>query len=231
MPDWSAPQRPIDHAEESLVTAILDGDFTPGQALPGERDLASQLGVTRPTLREALRRLERDGWLTIQQGKHTRVNDFWREGGPNILAAMARYSDHLPPEFVTKLLEVRSVLAPAYIGAAVARRATEAEALVVQHEQLDDTAEAFARFDWHLHHGLSELSGNPVYTLILNGFSGFYEEVATVYFKPPEARQVSRDFYQLLQVAAREKNVILAEQASKDVMRKSIELWRATSDE
>lgn len=49
--------RPSEHAESALVTAILDGEFPPGSALPGERVLAGQLGVTRPTLREAIQRL------------------------------------------------------------------------------------------------------------------------------------------------------------------------------
>ena len=76
MNHWSAPQRPNDYAEQSLVTAILEGTFAPGDTLPGERALAAELGITRPTLREALQRLARDGWLTIHQGKPTVVNDF-----------------------------------------------------------------------------------------------------------------------------------------------------------
>ena len=85
---WSAPQRPAAYAEEALVNAILDGTYPAGTTLPGERDLAAQLGVTRPTLREVLGRLERDGWLTVRHGKATRVNDLWREGGLNVLEAI-----------------------------------------------------------------------------------------------------------------------------------------------
>ena len=57
---WEAPKRPVEHAEDHLITAILDGTFPPGSTLPGERELSAQLGVTRPTLREVLRRLEGD---------------------------------------------------------------------------------------------------------------------------------------------------------------------------
>ena len=69
------PVRPNERAEQWLVTAILDGDLPPGSTLPAERTLATQLGVTRPTLREAIQRLARDGWLTIAHGKPTVVND------------------------------------------------------------------------------------------------------------------------------------------------------------
>lgn len=226
MPDWKRPQKPIDHVEESLVTAILDSVYAPGDTLPGERDLARQLGVTRPTLREALRRLERDGWVTIRQGKSTRINDFWREGGPNILTAIVRYGEHLPADFITKLLEVRRALAPAYVGAAVAHNGPQAAALAAEGKQLADTAEAFAAFDWRLHHTLALLSDNPVYTLILNGFSGFYEEVACLYFARSEARAFSRRFYHRLAEAAAKRDAEAAEALSREVMESSISLWR-----
>jgi GntR family negative regulator for fad regulon and positive regulator of fabA len=226
MPEWKAPQRPIDHAEASLVTAILDGHYEPGDHLPGERDLSTQLGVTRPTLREALRRLERDGWLTIHQGKSTRVNDFWREGGPNILGAMARYGDHLPPSFVTQLLEVRCVLAPAYTKAAVRNDPPAVTALVAAYEEIGAGAAAYARFDWQLHHKLTVLSGNPIYTLILNGFASFYAVTAPRYFARPEARLVSRDFYHDLHAAAAAEDATRAAAVTRTVMKKSIRLWQ-----
>jgi GntR family negative regulator for fad regulon and positive regulator of fabA len=228
MPEWKAPQRPIDHVEESLVKAILDGVYAPGSRLPGERALSEQLGVTRPTLREALRRLERDGWLTIQQGKATRVNDFWREGGPNILSAMVRYGDHLPPGFVSNLLEVRCLLAPAYTAAAVRDNAPAVKALLEPHETLAESAAAFAIFDWRLHHGLTILSNNPIYTLILNGFAGFYEEAAGRYFSRPEARAASRSFYRRLLAAARRGAAEKAEMVTQEMMEESIRLWQAS---
>lgn len=227
MPVWEAPKKPVDHVEEALVSAILNGTYSPGDVLPGERDLARQLGVTRPTLREVLGRLERDGWLTIQQGKSTRVNDFWREGGPNILAAMVRYGNRLPPNFVSNLLEVRCVLAPAYIRAAVSNAAAEVATLLEQHTALADEASAYALYDWRLHHELTLLSGNPIYTLILNGFAGFYEEAAERYFARPKAREASRSFYQKLLQAAGAADASAAEATSEAMMKHSIELWQA----
>ena len=150
MPNWSAPQRPAAYAEQSLVSAILDGTYPPGSTLPGERELARQLGVTRPTLRETLQRLECEGWMTIRQGKSTRVNDIWREGGLTVLSALVRYSDQLPPNFVPNLLEVRLALAPAYTRAAVERSATTVAAFLEGYSELDDSPEAFAAFDWAL---------------------------------------------------------------------------------
>jgi GntR family negative regulator for fad regulon and positive regulator of fabA len=230
MADWSAPQRPAAYAEEALVTAILDGTYPPGTTLPGERDLAMQLGVTRPTLRETLQRLACEGWLTIHQGKATRVNDFWREGGLNVLGAMVRYSRQLPDDFVPNLLAVRLALAPAYAYAAVERSAPEVIACLTDHANLEESPEAFAAFDWALHRTLTIASENPVYTLILNGFAGFYEQMACLYFARPEARTSSRVFYGDLLAAAQRQDAAEAQQITRSVMQASIDLWYQAND-
>jgi GntR family negative regulator for fad regulon and positive regulator of fabA len=226
MNNWSAPQRPAAYAEETLVAAILDGTYSPGSTLPGERDLAAQLGVTRPTLREALQRLACDGWLTIQQGKATVVNDYWREGGLGVLGALVRYGQQLPADFIPNLLEVRLALAPAYTRAAVDRAAEAVAGCLARTATLTDSPQAFAAFDWTLHHTLTVTSGNPVYTLILNGFAGFYEDVAHLYFTPPAARATSRAFYAALLDAARHGDSAAAEQITRSVMEESIRLWQ-----
>jgi GntR family negative regulator for fad regulon and positive regulator of fabA len=223
---WSAPQRPAAYAEETLVDAILDGTYPAGTTLPGERDLAAQLGVTRPTLREVLGRLERDGWLTIHHGKSTRVNDFWREGGLNVLDALARRPNGLPPDFVLRLLEVRLALAPAYARDAVRCGAAEVVACLEGAAGLADTPEAYAEFDWGLHHALTVASGNPVYTFILNGFAGLYRRMALLYFARPEARASSQAFYQELLAAGRRKSPAAAQRVVARVMKESIALWQ-----
>jgi GntR family negative regulator for fad regulon and positive regulator of fabA len=224
----SAPARPVVHAEQALIQAILDGSYPPGSPLPAERELAVRLGVTRPTLREALQRLARDGWLTIRQGKPTQVNDFWREGGLNILGALASYGQHLPPEVVVSLLEVRLALAPAYIGAAVQHAPAAAAALLQDAPAPDDPPARYAEFDWRLHRGLALASGNPIYPLILNGFAGIYGQMAQRYFAPPEARARSLAFYTALRQTAQAGDSAEAARLSQAVMRDSIDLWRLT---
>lgn len=230
MPSWTAPLRPAAYAEEALVEAILDGTYPPGSALPGERDLAVQLGVTRPTLREVLGRLARDGWLTVRHGKATRVNDYWREGGLKVLEALARRQEALPPNFVLHLLQVRLALAPAYAGDAVRHAAAQVVDCLQGATGLPDTPEAYAEFDWLLHHALTVASGNPVYTLILNGFAGLYQRMALLYFSQPRARATSQTFYQEFLRAARQGDVAAARRIVRRVMKASIALWTAAQD-
>jgi len=230
MTEWLAPVRPRAHAESVLLAAILDGTFPPGTTLPGERTLAAQLGVTRPTLREALQRLARDGWLTVAHGKLTLVNNYWEEGGLNVLGSLVAHSDHLPPDFIAQLLEVRLHLAPAYTRAAVAREATALIAFLDDAGTLATPAD-FARFDWQLHHLLTVRSGNPIYTLILNGFRGFYEDIARRYFAAPEARAQSVAFYARLRAAAAAADADGAEALCREVMRASQITWARREEE
>ncbi len=87
----------------SGITASLPGLF-----LPAERELSELIGVTRTTLREVLQRLARDGWLTIQHGKPTKVNNFWETSGLNILETLARLDHESVPQLIDNLLSVRT---------------------------------------------------------------------------------------------------------------------------
>jgi GntR family negative regulator for fad regulon and positive regulator of fabA len=225
--NWSQPPRPAELTEQRLIQAVLSGEFPPGSTLPSERELAALLGVTRPTLREVLQRLARDGWFDIQHGKPTRVRDYWREGNMNVLSALVRHSERLPDDFVPNLLAVRLSLAPAYTRAAVERAADEVVALLNGCADLEDDAHEFAQADWNLHHGLTLASGNPVFTLILNGFADFYVEMAGRYFSQPNARAASRRWYADLLTAAQSGDAEAAERATRQAMQESIEHWRA----
>ena len=217
--------RPAEYAEKTLVEEIIGGRLSPGAALPAERELAAHLGVARPALREALQRLARDGWLDIQHGKTTRVKNYWREGGLNVLSSLVRHSAELPADFIPNLMDVRLALAPAYTWMAVRRASEDVISALQTAPDIESGALVFATFDWQLHYTLTIASGNPIYTLILNGFAGFYEEMAKHYFTNPDARLASCEFYQQLRQAAQERNATGAEEAARRAMLRSLELW------
>ena len=226
--NWELPLRPAELVENRLINAIVDGDFPINSNLPSERDLAQQLGVTRPTLREALQRLARDGWIDIHHGKSTRVRDYWHEGNLAVLGTIARHQDHVPPDFVPNLLHVRELLAPAYARLAVKRSAKHLVKYLNDYADLVDTPDAFAKADWELHHYLTVESGNPIFTLILNGFKELYSQMGSVYFTPPKARARSRQFYADLRAAAQARDPDRAEKITREVMHASIDLWKSS---
>jgi DNA-binding FadR family transcriptional regulator len=69
------PQRLYRQIAEQLRTLMLGGEFEPGSRLPAERDLARQLGVSRPSVREALIALEVEGWVEVRTGSGVYVLD------------------------------------------------------------------------------------------------------------------------------------------------------------
>ncbi len=58
---------------EQLRALILSGEFDVGTRLPAERDLATSLGVSRPSVREALIALEVEGWVEVRPGSGIHV--------------------------------------------------------------------------------------------------------------------------------------------------------------
>ena len=203
MNQWKPVQKPAEIAEQRLLEAILSGHFAVNSSLPGERDLAAQIGVTRPTLREALQRLARDGWLDIQHGKPTRVRDYWQEGNMGVLSVLAQMPSHQTPDFVAHLLEIRVLLAPAYTCQAIQAAPAEIAALLATYAEIEDSPVAFARADWELHHLLTLRAENPIFPLLLNSFQSLYQVMGEHYFEPPENRNRSRAYYAGLLTCAR----------------------------
>ncbi len=223
---WTPPEKPSELTENRLVTAIIDGTFPAGTNLPGERDLAAQLGITRPTLRTVLQRLARDGWVEIRQGKPTRVRNYWEEGNLAVLVAVAMHASSVPPDFVQNLLSVRILMSPAYGRLAVERNPQEVIHILQDLENLKDSAEDYARFDWKLHQKLTILSGNPVFTLFINSVQGLYEVVGGAYFCHPETRAHSLGFYKSLMECTSQKDGEAAQALIERIMRESSELWQ-----
>lgn len=75
MPQIRPVSRLADTVASELETRILDGSLKPGDFLPSERELAIELGVSRPPIREAIQKLASKGLLTTRHGLGTRVTD------------------------------------------------------------------------------------------------------------------------------------------------------------
>jgi GntR family negative regulator for fad regulon and positive regulator of fabA len=217
--------RPAEFVESQLLNAILDGTYPIHSTLPNERDLADQLGVTRPTLREALQRLSRDGWLDIQQGKSTRVRDYWQEGSLATLNALASSPHHQSPDFVAYLLEIRLLLAPTYTRQALQHASPQIASLLGRAEELGQDPVAYAIFDWELHHALTQFAANPIFHLLFNGFKDIYAQVGKTYFSFEECRSESRKFYQGLLICAKSEDLDSSEALLRETMRVSLDLW------
>lgn len=198
-------QSPAGFAEEYIIESIWNNRFAPGSILPAERELSELIGVTRTTLREVLQRLARDGWLTIQHGKPTKVNNFWETSGLNILETLARLDHASVPQLIDNLLSVRTNISSIFIRTALRQHPEKSQQILEQALTVEDQADAFTELDYGIFRGLAFASGNPIYGLILNGMKGLYTRVGRYYFSNPEARKLALNFYSRLSMLCREK--------------------------
>ncbi|QGM81225.1 fatty acid metabolism transcriptional regulator FadR [Otariodibacter oris] len=195
-------QSPAALAEEYIVKSIWNNHFAIGSELPAERELADIIGVTRTTLREVLQRLSRDGWLSIQHGKATRVNNIWETAGPRIIETLIRLDTSIIPMVITNVVSLRTRMAEYYIPEAI-KLDSKASLLIFDGlKDLEDTAESFAKFDYNLYRRFTFIADKPVYGLILNSFKDLYHQVASLFFSDPAARKLTLDFYRALQSAS-----------------------------
>ena len=119
-----AVPRLSDTIAHELERRILDGALKPGDRLQPERELAAELGVSRPSLREAIQKLVSKGLLHSRQGGGTYVTDRLDAGFTDPWQEMLRQH----PDIQADLLEFRGML-ECEAAALAASRATDADLL------------------------------------------------------------------------------------------------------
>jgi len=163
----------VDALETRLREDILDGRHPAGSYLPPERQLATGYGVTRTTLKHAFGRLVQAGLLETRHGVGTKVRDYARLGGADLLPMLVRHD----AKWVREIFEVRRS-----VGALIAERAA-ARATRAQHAELRrlleavreaDGADAVQLADVEVHRALARATGNRVYVLLTNTLFNAY---------------------------------------------------------
>ncbi|HUB68956.1 MAG TPA: FCD domain-containing protein [Acidimicrobiales bacterium] len=161
-----------DEAINGIKEMIVSGALQPGARLPREEELAASLGLSRSSLREAVRSLSLVGILDVRQGDGTYVTSLRPE---ILLDAMSFVVDFHRDDSVLEFLEVRRLLESAATAMA-ARRATSAQVAelraLVTAVPADSPAEAFVANDLEFHRRLVALCGNSVLASLLDSISG-----------------------------------------------------------
>lgn len=176
--DWSALHTPSHSLTDSLSLAlerlILAGDLADGDRLPPERELALQMGVSRSSLRDALRALELRGLIERKQGRGTVVRDSSRSPEGDVLASGL----DLHGDDFAQAIDVRACIEPP-IAARAAARVTPLD--VAQLERLlDDMSrdidqEEFRRLDRLFHRAIAQYTHNPLLLRLLDRVSEVIE--------------------------------------------------------
>jgi DNA-binding FadR family transcriptional regulator len=133
-----------DQVFAQLATEIIGGEYQPGAALPSERELAEVFDVNRHVVREALKRLAQANLVKIAQGGHTRVLDYKRHAGLEMLALFAEYA-HGQPQVIAhwfSVLEMRAAMAADVVRLCALRASPE-----LRHELVEISDQMAASVD------------------------------------------------------------------------------------
>ncbi|MBB6099798.1 GntR family transcriptional repressor for pyruvate dehydrogenase complex [Deinobacterium chartae] len=166
-----------DSVTSSLLDLIRHGDYPAGTRLPPERELAVRFGVSRATLRDALRRLELLGYLEVRQGGGT----FARTPDASTLSRPFQGLLAGSPGTATDLMEFRCMVEPE-VAALAAERASSNELALLsdsyeRQQRAADRGLRLADEDMRFHGLIAQASGNAVFSGVLETLRHLMQEL------------------------------------------------------
>lgn len=161
-----------DEAIEKIKDMIVSGALRPGDRLPKESELAAGLGLSRNSLREAVRALSLIRILDVRQGDGTYVSSL----DPQLLLeAIGFVVDFHRDDTVLEFLAVRRILEPAATAMAASRitdRVLDELEGGLDALGAEPSVEELVACDLEFHRGIVGASGNSVLCSLLDGLSG-----------------------------------------------------------
>lgn len=171
-----APPRALLHqaTQDRIKRFIIERGFQPGDPLPGEAELAHALGISRPSLREAMKALQTLGVVEIRHGSGTFVGRFSLTPLMDGLAFSIQIDIGHNIQTVRELLEIREILERELV-ARVADTMTPAQlvelgTIVDRMEARARRGEVFTEEDRAFHALLYRQLGNPLVVQLLHAF-------------------------------------------------------------
>jgi len=174
--------RPLlsDTVAQSLTQQIIGRAMMPGDSLPSESDIGKRMGVSKPVVREAIRKLSALGIVDIKQGKQTTVGRL----APDPVRQMLRFALHINPDGLRDAIELRRALETYAV-----RRAAE----LATDEDIERLRAALARLetdfmdhdrsvaaDIAFHRLIAHMSRNSLVAFLIDAMSDSMAEVISV---------------------------------------------------
>lgn len=160
-----------DQAIAKIKELIISGDFVPGSKLPREQDLAKQLGLSRNSLREAVRALTLVGVLDARVGDGTYVTSL---DSDLLLMGMSFVGDLLAGPTLLEVHQVRRILEPVATGLAATRLTEEdfgaLERCLARMDEAE-TTQAFIDADADFHRIIVQAAGNATLASLIQNLS------------------------------------------------------------
>ncbi|WP_125614353.1 FadR/GntR family transcriptional regulator [Specibacter cremeus] len=176
--DWgslrtTALNRP-DSLALTLERLILSGEVGGGSKFPPERELAAELGVSRTSLRDALRALELKNFIVRSPGTGTVVVDPRQSPQANVIASGL----DVESASLAQVMDVRACIEPP-VAARAAANATRLEVIqlqrLVEEMHLNQTPKQFAELDRVFHRAIALYTHNPLLPRLLDRITEIIE--------------------------------------------------------
>jgi GntR family transcriptional repressor for pyruvate dehydrogenase complex len=181
-----------DEVASQILSRIISGALIPGEKLPPEREISEKMNVNRHTLREALRKLESLGLLTVRQGDGIYIKDYRDSGNLELLKHILYQNKSITSSALKDILEIRRIISPEMAEKAALNR-TEADILSLQ-EILSSERSIMDR-DLAIHQTIARAGNNILYIFILNFFNDIFRDFGNLYFSVEENKKVSSKFH------------------------------------
>ena len=191
---------------------ILSGKISVGETLPSERELATQLKVSRPVVHEGLIDLSNRGLVTIKPRSGTVVNDFRKQGSIPFLLSLFNYHGTLDPAIQRDILEMRLLFENEMARLCAQNRTVEQlqqmKSIIEEEKRTDkNNYEEIARLDYSFHQLIAQASDNFIYSLLLNSFKEIYLHLSTLFFSDATVCNVVFERHEALYDAFRSQDV------------------------
>ena len=226
------PQRLYRQIAEQLRTLISNGEFAVGTRLPAERDLARQLGVSRPSVREALIAMEVESWVEVRGGSGVYVlHPLMRTGGTTTP------SSHDPGEWGPLELMRARELVEGEVAALAARNGRKAQMAAMSSALAQMQDEAHAGIvprdgDEAFHIAVAHACGNEVLRDTVRGYwharRGTLFERLGDYFENPASWSAALVEHTAVLEAIRSHDPAAARQAMQSHLKKAYTRYSAS---
>ncbi|ANR90977.1 FadR/GntR family transcriptional regulator [Mycobacterium avium] len=168
---------------DQIATDVLSGELPAGSALPSERRLAEVFGVSRPAVREALKRLSAASLVEVRHGGVTTVRDFRRHAGLDLLPQLVFRDGELDAGVFRSILETRLRIGPKVAELAAEQHGPELAVLL--DDSLRRLEASHSAVEWHrgsleFWDHMVDSSGSIVFRLMYNPFRAAYERALGV---------------------------------------------------
>lgn len=206
-------RQPISHTiANQIEDAILSKKFPPGSKLPSEAELCKQFGVSRTSVREALRILNTHGLLSIEKGKGVFVLNFSSE---NVTNTMLKFFEHrLEGDYAYDLIHARQMIEPGIAYYAAQNRTEEdlvelKESIEGIENNLTGDYNLHTKYDLKFHLDLAKASKNNFMPLLLRPIQRLIPKVkSNILLSVDDARKSAVIYHQKIYDFVEKKDAV-----------------------